>query len=481
MTRRVIMKIHKKYYDLTGFNHPGGPIAMLAGNRRDATALFESHHPFTEKSKMDAILAKYEMPDSPDNESLLLPMEKENGELFDWEETLNSNFTIELREQVKAYFKELAISNNLTIGEAIKATPQRWFEWIIVMNAAAYSCMVMLYSESVFWSWLNVALFPFFYWIGGFMYHDGSHFSVSNNWRVNWYIQYVHRIIASPFDWLYEHIIGHHQYVNIHNRDPDLNHETTLNFNNDITPVRYSKDVKWDKIHIKQERFYYFMSSFSFILLGTLNGLRMMITNVYNNCVYYNNTFTNRLYHLCDLLLGAYIVFILPFTIWTPFYAIKHILLPWYITSCIFILNTTMNHFNPETMTYNKNWYIHQVITSHNFGLHNILYFYTSIGLNYQIEHHLFPSVNHCHLPNIQPIVKRLCDKYNISYNHSSGYKEAIYGAYNHLRLMGLPPSSSEHQANNDPHNNVHNNVHNVHNNDRDNVHNDHHNDKKTL
>lgn len=459
------MKIHKKYYDLTGFNHPGGPIAMLAGNGRDATALFESHHPFTEKSKMDAILAKYEMPDSPDNESLLLPMEKENGELFDWEETINSNFTIELREQVKAYFKELADSKGLTISEAIKATPQRWFEWGVAMNAAAYSCMVMLYSESVFWSWVNVVLFPFFYWIGGFMYHDGSHFSVSTNWRVNWYIQYVYRIIGSPFDWLYEHIIGHHQYVNIDNKDPDLNISSNLNFNNDIIPIRYNKDIKWDKIHIGQERFYLWAGSF-LLLTSTLNGLVMMFTNVYNKCIYYNNTFINRIYHLCDILLATYIVFILPFTIWSPFYAIKYILLPWYITSCIFILNATISHIKPETMTYNKNWYIHQIITSQNFGLHNILYFYTSIGLNYQIEHHLFPSVNHCHLPNIQPIVKRLCDKYNISYNHSSGYKEAICGAYNHLRLMGLPPSSSERQANND-HNNVHNN--------------DHHNDKKTL
>ena len=57
-------------------------------------------------------------------------------------------------------------------------------------------------------------------------------------------------------------------------------------------------------------------------------------------------------------------------------------------------------------------------------------------GLNYQIEHHLFPGMNHCHYPTIAPIVRyeqnlpnipwsviylffrQFCEEKNIPYRH---------------------------------------------------------------
>ena len=47
-------------------------------------------------------------------------------------------------------------------------------------------------------------------------------------------------------------------------------------------------------------------------------------------------------------------------------------------------------------------------------------------GLNCQIEHHLFPSVNSCHLPALAQIIKPLCQKHNIKYNESSNLFHAI-------------------------------------------------------
>jgi delta11-fatty-acid desaturase len=133
--------------------------------------------------------------------------------------------------------------------------------------------------------------------------------------------------------------------------------------------------------------------------------------------------------------------FILPFKIWTPFYAVKHAILPYYLLSIIFMVNAVVNHTHKDIIKgQNKNWYIHQVTTANNFGTH-WPHYYTSIGLNYQIEHHLFPTVNHCHLRDIQPIVKKLCVKHGIPYHHTSGYKEAIMGVYEHIREMGCEPT----------------------------------------
>jgi hypothetical protein len=49
-----------------------------------------------------------------------------------------------------------------------------------------------------------------------------------------------------------------------------------------------------------------------------------------------------------------------------------------------------------------RQWYRHQVQTSHTVGPQSALLALASGGLNLQIEHHLFPTVNHCHLRALQ-------------------------------------------------------------------------------
>ena len=435
--RRKIVKIHNKYYDVTNFAHPGGPIAIMAANRRDATALFESHHPFSDRGMMDNILKKYEIHEEREKcEKYLLPGENENGDnnLFNWEETLNSEFTLELRDKVKKHFKYQAEERGVSLIEATKATSQRWCEWGAMASATMWSFYTMLYSQSIFWSWLNVLLCPAIYWMSAVMLHDGSHYAVSQDWRINWGIQYLYRVISSQYDWLHQHIVGHHPYTNIHNKDPDVNHTGD--------ELRYNKHTKWNTGHIKQEKKYVTLSVFILIAFNIKNSVSLIITQKYNNSVFKIPIDTKySILHFCDIILYMYLFFILPFQIWTPFYAIKHVIIPYLLLSFMFNINASVNHLQSESIKgQNKNWYIHQVTTANNFGSH-WPHYYTSIGLNYQIEHHLFPTVNHCHLRDIQPIVKKLCAKHGIPYHHTSGYKEAIMGVYEHLREMGREPT----------------------------------------
>jgi len=435
--RRKIVKIHNKYYDITNFAHPGGPMAIMAANRRDATALFESHHPFSDHDMMRDILKKYEIHEEREKcEKYLLPGEIENGDnnLFDWDETLNSEFTLELRDKVKKHFKYQAEERGVSLLEATKATPQRWCEWGAMASATMWSFYTMLYSQSIFWSWLNVLLCPAIYWMAAGMLHDGSHFAVSQDWRINWGIQYLYRVLSSPYDWLHQHIVGHHPYTNIQDKDPDMNHTSD--------ELRYTEHTKWKTGHIKQENKYVILSVFILTALNIKNSVLLIITQKYNNSVFKIPIDTKySILHLCDIILYMYLFFILPFQIWSLFYAIKHVIIPYLLLSVMFNTNASVNHLQKDSITgQNKNWYIHQVTTTNNFGSH-WPHYYTSIGLNYQIEHHLFPTINHCHLRDIQPIVKKLCVKHGIPYHHTSGYKEAIMGVYEHLREMGREPT----------------------------------------
>ena len=431
---RKIVKIHNKYYDITNFAHPGGPVAIMAANRRDATALFESHHPFSDRTMMDNILKKYEMQEEREKcENYLLPGENENGAIFDWEETAKSDFTTELRDKVKKHFTEKSKERGISLTEATKATPQRWCEWGAFTTASAWSFYTMLYSQSIFWSWLNVVMFPSLYWMSATMLHDGGHCAISQDWRINWGMQYIYRVIASPYDWLHQHIIGHHPYTNIHNKDPDLNHSGE--------ELRLTENTKWSTQHIKQENKYFILSVFVLIALNIKNSLLLIFTQKYNNSVHKIPVeLKYKLLHFLDIILYMYLFFILPFQIWTPFYAFKHTIIPYLLLSVIFTINSSLNHTHKDSIKgQNKNWYIHQVTTANNFGSH-YPHYYASIGLNYQIEHHLFPAINHCHMRDIKPIVKSLCEKHGIPYHHTSGYKEAIMGVYDHLHEMGEKP-----------------------------------------
>ena len=437
---RRIVKIHNKYYDITNFAHPGGPVAIMAANRRDATALFESHHPFSDRTMMDNILKKYEMHEEREKcENYLLPGENENGAIFDWEETAKSDFTTELRDKVKKHFTEKSKERGVSLTEATKATPQRWCEWGAFTTASAWSIYTMLYSQSIFWSWLNVLLCPALFWMSVGMFHDGSHFAISKDWRINLGMQYIYRVMASPYDWLHEHIIGHHPYTNIHNKDPDLNHSRE---------IRYTEHTKWNTKYIKQEKIYFMLTSFLLLVVNIKNSVSLIINQKYNSTLYKIPIDTKySILHLCDTILYIYLFLILPFQIWTPFYAFKHTIIPYLLLSSIFNINASVNHTHKESIKgQNKNWYIHQVTTANNFGNH-YPHYYTSIGLNYQIEHHLFPAINHCHLRDIQPIVKSLCEKHGVPYHHTSGYKEAIMGVYDHLREMGKKPVDADADA----------------------------------
>ena len=104
---RLLTRIHGKWYDLSNFKHPGGPVALGLAKGRDATALFESHHYFIPRKKLLQILAKYEVP--PDEAATLSTLDKrDNGQPYDWSGIDKDGFAIELRELVVDYFTTLA-------------------------------------------------------------------------------------------------------------------------------------------------------------------------------------------------------------------------------------------------------------------------------------------------------------------------------------------------------------------------------------
>ena len=79
-------------------------------------------------------------------------------------------------------------------------------------------------------------------------------------------------------------------------------------------------------------------------------------------------------------------------------------------------------------------WAIHQVQTTMNFGRRSRLLTWYVGGLNYQIEHHLFPKICHLHYPALSPLVEQICARFGVRYSAQETLAGALGSHYRFLR-----------------------------------------------
>lgn len=84
-----------------------------------------------------------------------------------------------------------------------------------------------------------------------------------------------------------------------------------------------------------------------------------------------------------------------------------------------------------------NNWAIHQMQTTVNFAPDNKLLSWYVGGLNFQVEHHLFPKICHVHYPNIAKIVKQTAKEFNVPYLENQTFFKAIKAHFKLLRNLG--------------------------------------------
>ena len=84
-----------------------------------------------------------------------------------------------------------------------------------------------------------------------------------------------------------------------------------------------------------------------------------------------------------------------------------------------------------------NNWAIHQLYTTANFAPNNFLLNWYAGGLNYQIEHHLFPTICHVHYKRISKIVQETAKEYGLPYHVQPTFFSAIWNHGKMLKKLG--------------------------------------------
>lgn len=222
---KIYTKIHEKYYDLTGFSHPGGPVALSLAASRDATELFESHHHFSNKSMVNSVLQKYEISESACPEKIA------SSNVFDWNKTLSSKFTADLKEIA---LRELG-------HEDIKASTGRWCQYFLL--AMLLTSQFYLFARGY---WCSALTYPLSLWMFSVnVFHDASHFAISGkHWRLNSLGMNAGFMLATPYHWYHQHTVGHHCFPNVIGKDPDLYHAPDA--------LRHSADIPVTSVHCMQ-------------------------------------------------------------------------------------------------------------------------------------------------------------------------------------------------------------------------------------
>lgn len=82
-------------------------------------------------------------------------------------------------------------------------------------------------------------------------------------------------------------------------------------------------------------------------------------------------------------------------------------------------------------------WAAHQVSTTVDFARSSALLTWFLGGLNFQVEHHLFPKVCHLHYPALATIVERAAAKHGVRYRSTATLWSALAAHFRHLRALG--------------------------------------------
>ena len=263
--------------------------------------------------------------------------------------------------------------------------PIEW--WIRTWIITAAFCYFE-YAYHFHNSWYHaLALGTVYALIGLNIGHDASHGAVSRNPQINRFFEcYMDLIGNSSFIWFRQHVIQHHPYTNESDYDPDTKAGHPL-------------------FEIETPNVY----TVPFI---SLLGFSVMSRVTHN---YY------------DYFMRAFLLY----RIFSPLHFMNSMILIYTagaILSGLFVISHNNDKSQRNLHRESKDWYKNQVRSSSTYGNH-ISGMITG-GLNYQIEHHLFPKMNSCYYSVIQPLVKQICKKHDVPYHYYPNFWKNVVGFF---------------------------------------------------
>jgi fatty acid desaturase (delta-4 desaturase) len=382
-------------------DHPGGELFVRAFGGRDATEAFMSYH-------------RKEFPHSK-LESMVIggaPQKKKKG--------------------ADADFMELCALVEKVVPKHKAFAPWHYYLKVAVILGGALSLEgYMHYTGNYKW-YLSAVLGWFLALIGLNVQHDANHGAVSKNWVVNRFLgSFQNWLGGSAVDWIHQHVVQHHIFTNDLHHDCDIHGGAVIRLN-PLKPLlkhQFAQGIYvfiligvfgfttiWASLVQVLEAKHY--TPYSKMLKSYLNA------EVFTSCLWVLRWFIIPFYHNFSFNTFLQIA---------PMYVVGG-----YYLAFFFILSHNfvgVHMFDESAAKHTESFLYKQVASSSNVGGAVLAVF--NGGLNFQIEHHLFPRMSHTHYATIAPIVREYCAKKNIPYIHFPTVWENFMSTVSHLTTMG--------------------------------------------
>ena len=402
-----MIRIHSKYYDLEKLklNHPGNNLKIFdtLSNKIDCTPLFEFSHSMKNINHIYSLMKEYEI----------------------------KNFNSDIINQDKIYnferYHELSSNVKKMLSGYYKADFFWYIKMIFLISVYISSYTYGILYESKYKYLLSFIAGQFYIYIGFCMMHDASHYALFKNHHINEILSILWNEwgLWDTHIWYIHHIVYHHSFTGEFGKDPDMLHLNPI-IRKDLNDNKVIKCLCriQDKIIIPILLFLpgmYCGQVFSYI-----NGIfrkRLWKMNLSNyKFSLYKLISLISLYNLitCHSYLCV-MIYILSLNI---FYAIS------IIPDHDMFESTVLN--DKETLY----WDEQQIRKSCNFLEESFLFTELHGGINYQIIHHLFPTVSHRHYKKIEPLIKKHCIKYNIPYVNKNSLYEILMSYLKMINYM---------------------------------------------
>jgi len=340
-----------------------------------------------------------------------------------------------LRKRVSNYFQENNISKHGNFEMKFKSVfmLSLYFLPLILMITGVVSSLLPV---MLMWAIMGFGMSG----IGLAIMHDANHGSYSKSRKVNNIMGFMLNFIGGyHLNWKIQHNVLHHTYTNIDGMDEDINKPV----------MRFSPNQKGKKI--------YQLQIFYAPLLYGVMTIYWFISKDFEQLVRYKKmnllagqgiSFRRAVAHVMFNKLwyaGLLIVLPLIFIALAWWQILLGFLMMHFICGLVLafifqpahVVEDTKFYMTGNTGCMENNWAIHQVRTTSNYANNSVVFSWFVGGLNYQIEHHLFPHVCHVHYRKISKIVKATAIEYNLPYNQHKTFFGALRSHFALLNQLG--------------------------------------------
>ena len=342
-------------------------------------------------------------------------------------------FQRELRRRVERYFA--------TTGRRRRDCPQMYLKTALIFGWFAASYPTLLFLVETWWLALPLAISLGLSMaaIGFNVQHDGGHRAYSDRPWINRLMAMTLDLLGgSSYFWAKKHNSIHHSYANITGHDEDINLGLVARLSPHQQPLklhRLQHFYLWALYGILPIKWQVF-DDFRDVVNGRIGGHRLARPKGWD---------------LVTFIAGKMVFFSLALVIPLLLHPVWAVLLIYGAASFIqglalgvvFQLGHCVEEAafplpGQDTGRMARTWAAHQVETTVDYARGNRLLSWFIGGLNFQIEHHLFPQICHVHYPALSPLVEATCREFGVRYVAHDTLLAGVASHFRWLRRMGM-------------------------------------------